>query len=57
MPEIGVEVGFTALYALYAHENMEGRTPKFLEDAITENKARIIEIIKKRTEDAAQSRS
>ena len=55
IPEIGVEMGFTALYALYAHENMEGRAPKFLENAISENKQNIISIIKKRSEDAAQS--
>ena len=54
IPEIGVEMGFTALYALYAHENMEGRAPKFLENAIAENKQNIISIIKKRSEDAAQ---
>lgn len=57
VPEIGVEMGFTALYALYAHENMNGRAPKFLENAITENSQRIIQIIKKRAEDAAKSRS
>lgn len=57
IPNIGVEMGFTALYALYAHENMEGRAPKFLENAINENRANIIAIIKKRSEDAAQSRS
>lgn len=55
IPEIGVEMGFTASYALYAHENMEGRAPKFLENAIAENKQNIISIIKKRSEDAAQS--
>ena len=55
IPNIGVEMGFTALYALYAHENMNGRAPKFLENAISENKERIIKIIKKRAEDAAKS--
>lgn len=54
IPEIGVEMGFTALYALYAHENMNGRAPKFLENAITENKDRIIKIIEKRAKDAAK---
>ena len=55
IPELGVEMGFTALYALYAHENMEGRAPKFLENAIAENKEAIIQIITKSAEDAAQS--
>lgn len=55
IPELGVEMGFTALYALYAHENMEGRAPKFLENAISENKEAIIQIITKSAEDAAQS--
>ena len=55
IPPIGVELGFTALYALYAHENMEGRAPKFLENAIAENKDRIIAIIKERSARAAES--
>ena len=45
LPEIGLEVGFTANYALYAHENMEGRAPKFLESVIVENEREIIRII------------
>lgn len=47
LPAIGVEVGFTAVYALNVHENMEGRTPKFLENAVTENERAIVEIIKR----------
>ena len=44
-----VEIGFTANYAIYAHENTEGnRAPKFLEHAITENRDAIIQIIQKR---------
>ena len=57
IPPIGVELGFTAQYALYAHENMEGRAPKFLENAISENKDRIISIIKERSARAAESRN
>lgn len=49
LPVLGVEVGFTANYALWAHEILTGRAPKYLERAITENEAKIIEIIRKRT--------
>lgn len=49
LPAIGVELGFTAVYALNVHENMEGRAPKFLENALTENKDAIIAIVKKRS--------
>lgn len=52
--DIGVEMGLTALYALYVHENMNGRSPKFLENAIAENKDRIIKIISERAKDAAK---
>jgi hypothetical protein len=45
----GVEVGFTAKYAIFAHENMEGnRAPKFLENAVNENKDAIVEIVRRR---------
>lgn len=43
-----VEIGFTALYAVYAHENMNGRAPKFLEGPILRNQKAILEIIKQR---------
>lgn len=49
LPPVGVELGFTANYAIYQHENMEGRAPKFLEHAITENADAIVEIIKRRS--------
>lgn len=49
LPPIGVELGFTAAYALYVHEDMEGRGAKFLEGPILENEAKIIEIVKKRS--------
>lgn len=49
LPPIGVELGFTAVYALYVHEDMEGRGAKFLENPILENEAKIIEIVKKRS--------
>lgn len=42
-----VEIGFTAVYAVFAHENMEGRAPKFLEDAVTENRGNIIKILQR----------
>lgn len=45
---IGVEVGFTANYALWVHENMEGRSPKFLETAAMQNKDNIVKIIEAR---------
>lgn len=47
--DLGVEVGFTAVYALNVHENMEGaRTPKFLERPVLANVDNIIKIIKAR---------
>lgn len=48
--DLGVEVGFTAIYALNVHENIAGaRTPKFLERPVMENKNQIIQTIKSRT--------
>lgn len=47
--ELGVEIGFTAVYALNVHENLEGaRTPKFLERPVMQNKDEIVRIIKAR---------
>lgn len=44
---IGAEVGFTAVYGLNVHENLQGsRTPKFLERPLLENKDRIVDILK-----------
>lgn len=48
--DLGVEVGFTAVYALNVHENLEGaRTPKYLERPVVENVDNIIKIIKSQT--------
>lgn len=44
----GVEVGFTANYAAKVHENMEGRSPKFLEGPLRRNQQDIIKIIQRR---------
>lgn len=44
----GVEVGYTALYALFVHENMEGRAPKFLESPLRDNEKAIVEIVRRR---------
>lgn len=48
----GVEVGFTADYAIYVHENEEAYhargEAKFLEKALIENKSKILEIIQKK---------
>lgn len=49
LPPIGIELGFTATYALYVHEEMEGRGAKFLEGVIVENEQNIIDIVKKRS--------
>lgn len=49
LPEIGLELGFTANYALYAHEHMEGRAPKYAESVIVENPRNIVKIIAKRS--------
>lgn len=47
--DLGVEVGFTAVYALNVHENLQGaRTPKYLEKVVTENVDQIVAIIKAR---------
>lgn len=46
LPAIGVELGFTANYALWVHENMEGRSPKYLEKPILNNVADVIAIVK-----------
>lgn len=49
---LAVEIGFTASYAIYVHENLEARhtngEAKFLERAILDNKDAIIEIIRRR---------
>lgn len=47
---IGVEIGFTANYALWVHENMEGRSPKYLENAVMQNRDGIVKIIQQRSE-------
>lgn len=46
----GVEVGFTAVYAVFVHEDQEGRSPKFLEAPIRRNQKAIIDIIRRRAE-------
>lgn len=48
---IGVEIGFTADYGIFVHENMEGRSPKFLENPVMENRDRIVKIIQQRSQD------
>lgn len=55
LPGIGVELGFTAMYALYVHENMEGRSPKFLEGVIRQNEDDIVRIIERRVEEDGKS--
>lgn len=45
-----VEVGFSAYYALYVHENMKarhnkGKEPKFLQSAIDRNQGQILKIV------------
>lgn len=47
---IGVEIGFTANYGIFVHENMEGRSPKFLENPVMEDKDNIVKIIRQRSE-------
>lgn len=49
IPDIGVELGFTANYAIYVHENMTGRSPKFLEQTILENQQEIVDIVRRRS--------
>lgn len=49
-----VEVGTTASYSIYVHENMENHHPvgqaKFLESAIKDTQGQVLEIIKKAVE-------
>lgn len=51
--EIGVELGYTANYAVYVHENLEAfhddGEAKFLESVIIENADLIVEIVKQRS--------
>jgi hypothetical protein len=49
LPEIAVELGFTAGYGLFVHENMEGRSPKFLEGPILRNQKEVLDILKAHT--------
>ena len=48
----GVEIGYTANYAIYVHENMEAAhtngQAKFLESALRDNQRNIIKIIERR---------
>ena len=50
----GVEVGYTANYAIFVHENMEARhtngQAKFLESALRDNASRIVDIVRRRAE-------
>lgn len=50
--KLAVEVGFTAFYAVYVHENLDARHPvgeaKFLQNAVSANEGRILEIIQRR---------
>lgn len=49
LDKLSIEVGFTAVYALYAHENMEGnRAPKYLEGTLRDNEDNIVEIVRRR---------
>ena len=46
-PPAAVELGFTALYAIYVHENLEGsRSPKFLEGPLKRHVRKIIQIVR-----------
>ena len=48
---LGIEVGCTAYYAIYVHENLEAAHPtgqaKFLQAAIEESQYDIVEVVKK----------
>lgn len=47
-----VEIGYTANYAIYVHENLEARhtvgQAKFLESALRDNEAKIIDIVQQK---------
>lgn len=50
LPPTHVEIGFTAVYAPFVHENTEGREPKFLEGVLRDNQAKIVEVVRRRAE-------
>ena len=56
--EGGVQVGYTADYAPYVHENLEARHPvgeaKFLERAMNDKEAEALELIKQHAAEAAK---
>lgn len=47
-----VEIGYTANYAIYVHENLEARhtvgQAKFLESALRDNEAKIVDIVQQK---------
>jgi hypothetical protein len=45
--DLYVLVGFGAFYAAFVHENMEGRSPKFLERAVNDNHKFILDELAK----------
>lgn len=49
---LNVQIGYTAAYAVFVHEDMEAAhavgQPKFLESALNDNQANILEIIRRR---------
>lgn len=45
---MAVEVGFTAAYAPIVHENMEGRSPKYMQEAIKSERGKMLDAIAKR---------
>lgn len=47
--DVGIELGFTAVYARNVHENLNSRSPKFLENPVVRNTAQVTQILKRRT--------
>lgn len=46
LPDIAVEVGFTAIYARWVHDYMEGRSPQYLANAVKSYAPKIEGILK-----------
>lgn len=42
---LAVETGFTAVYAPFVHENMGGRSPKYMQEAIKSERKKMLDAI------------
>lgn len=42
---LAVQVGFGAVYAVSVHENMQGRSPKYMQEAIVSERKKMLDAI------------